>query len=145
LVAEGERYQHNPVGAPELYFRRTQRWIDLQRAVVAAVEPLRRGRLRDTDPAGQDVRGLIADPATDPAQRDQLVRYGYDEIADRFNPHVTLAWPVDPDFRVDLADLAPAEFSGTLSGLAVYAMSPHGTCTTLHGTAEFDAPELAAR
>ncbi|WP_026423927.1 hypothetical protein [Actinokineospora inagensis] len=152
LVAEGEFYRHNPVGAPELYFRKSSAWIELQRAVVASVEPLRRGRLRETDPAGERIAELIADPAQDPARRGQLTRFGYDEITeswdggatDRFNPHVTLAWPIDPEFPVDLADLPPAaEFSGVLPGLAVYGMSPHGTCTTLFGTALF-APHLSA-
>ncbi|PPK65578.1 hypothetical protein V5P93_005050 [Actinokineospora auranticolor] len=146
LAAQGEYYRHNPVGAPELYFRKSREWIDLQRAVVARVEPLRRGRLRETDPAGERITGLIADPGQDRVRRDQLTRYGYDEItdvwdggaADRFNPHVTLAWPIDPDFRVDLAELPPAaEFAGVLPGLAVYGMSPHGTCTALFGTAPF--------
>src|SRR5215470_1750842 len=47
LPAEGLCYRHNPHGAPELYYRKTAEWIDLQRAVIDAVEPLRRGRLRD--------------------------------------------------------------------------------------------------
>ncbi|GLW90679.1 hypothetical protein [Actinokineospora globicatena] len=146
LVAEGEYYRHNPVGAPELYFRKTAEWIALQRAVIEAVEPLRRGRLRDTDPAGDSVAGIIGDPGQDPVRREQLTRFGFDEVTevwdggatDRFNPHVTLAWPVDPGFRVELSDLPPAaEFSGLLPGLAVYGMSRYGTCTTLFGAAPF--------
>jgi hypothetical protein len=147
LAAEGTQYRHNPVGAPELYFRKTAQWIDLQRAVIAEVEPLRRGRLRTFDPAGARIQELLSDPREDPARRSQLIRFGFDEVTerwdpeaasanDRFNPHVTLAWPVAPSFRIDLADLPPAqEFSGTLTELAVYGMSPFGTCTTRYGTA----------
>jgi hypothetical protein len=144
LRADGERYQHNPVGAPELYFRKTEEWIALQQAVIAEVAPLRRGRLREKDPSGALIQAILADPDEDPVRRDQLVRLGYDEVTerwdggphDRFNPHVTLAWPVDPAFRIELADLPPAaEFSGVLSELAVYGMSPYGTCTKLYGTA----------
>jgi hypothetical protein len=147
ITAIGERYAHNPVGAPELYFRKTTEWIELQRSVIAAVEPLRRGRLRDTDPAGDRIRDLLDDRRLDPVRRDQLIRFGYDEVTerwdppgggpdDRFTPHVTLAWPVEPSFRVELADLPPAhEFSGTLTSLAVYGMDRHGTCTTPYGTA----------
>ncbi|GAA2979938.1 hypothetical protein [Actinokineospora diospyrosa] len=151
LTAEGEYYRHNPVGAPEVYFRKTAEWISLQRAVVDAVEPLRRGRLRDTDPAGESVAGLIGDPRQDPARRAQLTRFGFDEITeqwdggatDRFNPHVTLAWPVDPGFRIDLSDLPPAaEFSGVLPGLAVYGMSRYGTCTTFFGAAPFSGTPI---
>ncbi|ONI84471.1 hypothetical protein ALI144C_15085 [Actinosynnema sp. ALI-1.44] len=155
LRAEGDEYRHNPFGAPELYFRKTAKWIDLQRAVIAAAEPLRRGRLRVTDPAGTRIRDLIDDPSTEPERRDQLVRFGYDEVTengdaaggpgDRFNPHVTLAWPVDPEFRVDLGDLPPAGgFSGTLTELAVYGMSPYGTCTTLYGKAPLGAMATTA-
>jgi hypothetical protein len=47
---------------------------------------------------------------------------------------------VDPEFRIDLAGLPPArEFSGTLTELAVYGMSPYGTCTTPYGTAPLGA------
>ncbi|TQM85596.1 hypothetical protein FHX81_8090 [Saccharothrix saharensis] len=146
LAAVGEEYRHNPVGAPELYFRRTADWIGLQRAVLEAVEPLRRGRLREVDPAGERIADVLADPAADPARRRQLARFGYDEVTetwppgadDRFNPHVTLAWPEDPRFRVDLGGLpAATAFRGTLPGLAVYGMSPYGTCTTLYGLAPF--------
>nr|WP_042195211.1 hypothetical protein [Kibdelosporangium sp. MJ126-NF4]CEL21797.1 hypothetical protein [Kibdelosporangium sp. MJ126-NF4]CTQ92577.1 hypothetical protein [Kibdelosporangium sp. MJ126-NF4] len=150
LAADGLEYRHNPFGAPELYFRKTAKWIELQQAVIAAAEPLRRGRLRVVDPAGMRIRDLIDNPATTPERRDQLVRFGYDEVTenwdvvgepgDRFNPHVTLAWPVDPAFRVDLGDLPPArDFSGTLTELAVYGMSPYGTCTTPYGTAPLGA------
>ena len=147
LAAEGEQYRHNPFGAPELYFRKTAGWIEQQRAVIATVEPLRRGRLRETDPSGAWIEDMIKDPYEDPARRSQLTRFGYDEVTelwnpaggglnDRFNPHVTLAWPTNPAFRVDLAGLPPArEFSGMLSELAVFGMSPYGTCTTLYGTA----------
>lgn len=151
MRAEGERYAHNPVGAPELYFRKNAEWVALQTAVIAAVEPLRKGRLRELDPAGARIADILADPDEDAARRDQLTRFGYDEITeqwgsepDRFNPHVTLAWPTDPDSRVDLADLAPApEFSGPLADLAVYGMSPNGTCTTLYGTAPLGVPSTA--
>jgi hypothetical protein len=145
-VVVGEEYRHNPVGAPELYFRRNAAWVELQREVLAAVEPLRRGRLRELDPAGERIAGVLADPFADPVRRRQLARFGYDEVTetwppgaeDRFNPHVTLAWPVDPAFRVGLTGLPPAhEFSGILPGLAVFGMSPCGTCTTLYGDAPF--------
>jgi hypothetical protein len=150
LAAEGHEYRHNPFGAPELFFRKTAKWIGLQREVIAAVEPLRQGRLREVDPAGMRIRDLIDSPGADPDQRAQLLRFGYDEVTDesgrdRFNPHVTLAWPVDPAFRVDLAGLPPPQdFSGTLTELAVYGMSPFGTCTTLYGTAPLGTAVVGA-
>jgi len=156
IVAEGDEYRHNPVGAPELYFRKSPEWIELQRSVIADVEPMRRGRLRELDPAGDRIQDVLSDPGTDPARRRQLARYGYDEVtetwpgggpADRFNPHVTLAWPDDPAFRVDLGWVPPArEFSGTLTELALYGMDPHGTCTRPYGTVPLgDGADAATR
>lgn len=157
LIAEGIHYRHNPVGAPELYFRKTAQWIDLQRAVIAEVEPLRRGRLRTFDPTGARIRDLLNDPREDQIRRSQLIRFGFDEVSehwepgatrpdDRFNPHVTLAWPVDPASRIDLTELPPAsEFSGTLTELAVYGMSPYGTCTIPYGTVPLNVDFGAAR
>jgi hypothetical protein len=140
VLAEGDDYRYNPYGAPELYYRKSPEWVALQRAVVAAVEPLRRGRLRDTDPSGTRLVELMhrlrqEEPGSH--QLRQLVRYGYDEIADdqsdRFNPHVTLAWPEDT-FRVDLSGLpAAAEFSGPLTDLAIFGMRQNGTCTKRYG------------
>ena len=142
IAAAGSHYRHNPQGAPELFFTRSPGWFALQQAVVSAVEPSRRGKLRDVDPAGaspaETIAGLRRDDPANP-QLDQLLRYGYDEItdgrADRFNPHVTLAWPTT-EVRVDLAGLTvPEEFSGTLDDLVVYGMSPNGTCTSHLGAA----------
>ncbi|SBW22491.1 hypothetical protein FDG2_2721 [Candidatus Protofrankia californiensis] len=140
LYGEGEEYRHNPQGAPEMYFRRSPAWTALQRAVIATVEPLRRGRLRDVGPSGERLHDVTAHriPA-DPAVVAQLIRYGYDEVADpdrdRFNPHVTLAWPDDPNSRIDLTGLPPARtYSCVLSDIAVYGMSPYGTCTNGYGS-----------
>jgi hypothetical protein len=155
IQAEGHSYRHNPHGAPELYFRKTPEWIDLQREVITAVEPLRRGRLRDIDPSGARIRDLMKDPTQDAARRRQLDSFGYDEVTtawdqvgtdenDRFNPHVTLAWPVDPACRVGLDGLPhPSAFSGALTELAVYGMSPYGTCTTWFGTVQLGGSLVA--
>jgi hypothetical protein len=140
IVAVGLEYRFNPHGAPELYFARSAGWVALQRAVVEAVEPLRRGRLRDRDPSGARLADLRRELRRDePAghRLRQLSRYGYDEIVDdecdRFNPHVTLAWPRDI-FDVDLSGLpAPAQFSGVLTDLAVFGMGENGTCGTRYG------------
>jgi hypothetical protein len=67
-----------------------------------------------------------------------LLTYGYDEIADprddRFRPHVTVAWPSDKAFRVDLDGLPrPGAFDGVLAHLAVFGMRAYGTCTRRYG------------
>jgi hypothetical protein len=158
VAAEGVAYRHNPYGAPELYFARTPAWHRLQHAVIAAVEPLRRGRLRAADPSGADLAQLAGEPAeTEPvvggqaageqdrARVRQLRRYGYDEVSDadgdRFHPHVTLAWPVEGQlggrlngWRVGWDGLpAAGEFSGVLTELGVFTMGGYGTCVRRHG------------
>lgn len=138
---EGAEYRHNPHGAVEVYFTKSPEWCDLQRAVIMSVEPLRRGRLREVDPSGARIRDLLDDVSQEDSRRQQLLRYGYDEVADeengghdRFNPHVTLAWPCDRGHRVALDGLpAPRSFSGLLGGLAVFGMSAYGTCTKNYG------------
>lgn len=142
ILATGCRWAHNPHGAPELYFRRSCQWAALQQAVVAAAEPFRRGRLRDRDPAGVRLGALVEAlrrDNSDPGRLRQLLAFGYDEIAgaggDRFRPHVTIAWPADSDFRVDLDGLpAPAAFDAELATLAVFALRRNGTCTRLYGS-----------
>jgi hypothetical protein len=141
LPVRGAEYRHNPFGAPEMYYARSPAWVSLQRRVIECVEPLRQGRLRDVGPSGEPLAGAVTDalagriPA-DPAAVAQLIRYGYDEVADdgigdRFRPHVTLAWPDAASPPVDLTGLPPADlYSGELRDLAVYRMSPYGTCTT---------------
>jgi hypothetical protein len=141
LDAEGFEYRHNPYGAVEVYFRKSEEWCEIQRAVIGSVEPLRRGRLRELDPSGTRILDILDNTAGDDPRRQQLVRYGYDEIADhehggydRFHPHVTLAWPHDHDCRVTFGGLsAPHAFSGRLTELAVFGMSAYGTCTRNYG------------
>jgi hypothetical protein len=136
--AEAFEYRHNPYGAVEVYFRKSGEWSAIQRAVIESVEPLRRGRLRELDPSGTRISDILGNTARDDPGRQQLVRYGYDEVADqehdRFNPHVTLAWPHRQDYRVALDGLpAPRSFSGRLTELAVFGVSGYGTCTTNYG------------
>jgi len=142
LAVEGAEYRRNPYGALEVYFTKSAAWRVLQRAVITSVEPLRRGRLREVDPSGIHIRDLVGDATQHNSRRQQLLRYGYDEVADesngghdRFNPHVTLVWPRDPNFRFALEGLSsPRVFSGLLTELAVFGMSAYGTCTKNYGT-----------
>lgn len=134
FAATGIRIGHNPQGAPELFFEVTAAWRALQRDVIDRVEPLRRGRLRSTDPAGRSVAALIS-AGTDADQVGQLTRYGYDEVrdehADRFRPHVTLAWPAARSGVVDTSGLAVDALDHEVCQIAVAGMHPYGTCTTI--------------
>ncbi|MGH3915641.1 MAG: hypothetical protein ACRDTC_19875 [Pseudonocardiaceae bacterium] len=132
---------YNPHGAPELYFTKSAAWGEFQHAIINAVEPLRCGRLREMDPSGIRILDLVNNTSEKSPQRQQLLRYGYDEIADevngghdRFHPHVTPAWPRDSNFRVPLDNLPlPPTFNGLLSELALFGMSGYGTCTKSYG------------
>lgn len=134
FAATGTHVAHNPQGAPELFFDFTPAWRALQRDVIARIEPLRGALLRPTDPAGRSVAALVRD-SRDPDQVRQLSRYGYDEVhdedADRFRPHVTLAWPASRRSAVDLSGLPVDALDHLVSQVAVAAMHPHGTCTTI--------------
>lgn len=148
VSAHGEFFRHNPHGAPELFYRRTPAWFALQRAVVAAVEPLRQGRLRDTDPTGAPLSEVVARltrDGTDPGRLSQLMNYGYDEITDdfqdRFFPHVTLAWPLPGGEPVELTGLPQARaFDAVLTDLAVFAMRGAGTCVRRYGGFSLRSP-----
>ncbi|MGH3775576.1 MAG: hypothetical protein ACRDRR_07530 [Pseudonocardiaceae bacterium] len=151
--AEGAEYRHNPYGALEVHFTKSAEWRELQRAVITSIEPLRRGRLRDVDPSGTRIRDLVDNATKDDSRRQQLLRYGYDEVADesdgghdRFSPHVTLAWPRDRDHRVALMGLPGARvFSGQLNELAVFGMSAYGSCTKNYGTFSLDTASPKSR
>ena len=147
VQAFGQRWEHNPQGAPELYFHPSEQWTRVQRAVVAVAEPLRSG-LRDTDPSGgcpaEVIERLRREDPTEPRLA-QLTRYGYDEITDdlaaNFSPHVTVAWP-STDFQVDLRGLAPAsDWNGVLAELAVFEMGRNGTCIRPFGSFPLTRPE----
>lgn len=151
--AEGAEYRHNPYGALEVHFTKSAAWRALQRAVIMSVEPFRRGRLRDVDPSGTRIHDLADNANQDDSRRQQLLKYGYDEVADespgghdRFSPHVTLAWPHDPDFHVALNGLPSAGvFSGQLTELAVFGMSAYGTCTKNYGTFSLESRYVTSR
>jgi hypothetical protein len=141
LDAQAAEYGYNPHGAVEVYFTTSSAWCTLQRSVITAVEPFRRGRLRAVDASGARIRDVVDHASLDDPRRQQLLRYGYDEVADqdrgghnRFSPHITLAWPRDHDHRATLHDLPdPRSLSGPLTELAVFGMSAHGTCTRNYG------------
>jgi hypothetical protein len=134
FAATGTHVAHNPQGAPELFFKPTAQWRELQRAVIDRIEPARHGLLRPTDPAGQSVAELIRD-STDRDQVRQLSCYGYDEVydddADRFRPHVTLAWPALRRSAVDLSGIPAGALDHVVSEVAVAEMHPYGTCTAI--------------
>ncbi|GAB6899019.1 hypothetical protein [Kineosporia succinea] len=138
----GQEWRPNPYGAPELHYRRSARWTALQDDVVASAEPLRDG-LRESDPAGARPSRVIErlereDPTS--AQLRQLVRYGYDEIGERFRPHVTVAWPrrPAPGFSGRLPEAS--RWDGVLDRIAVFGMGPNGTCVRPFGDAALTGP-----
>jgi hypothetical protein len=151
IRARGQVWRLNPQGAPELHFEPSPPWAVLQQAVVRAAEPLRRG-LRESDPSGAspaaEIERLRAD---DPhgSRLAQLERYGYDEITDpgaqRFSPHITVAWPTSPG-PVGFQGLpTPAAWRAELSRTALYGMAPHGTCVRPLGSFALGEAAVTAR
>ncbi|MBT0770148.1 hypothetical protein KIH74_14505 [Kineosporia sp. J2-2] len=142
--AQGERWRPNPQGAPELHFRASPGWGVLQEQVVAAVAPLRDG-LRERDPAGDSPAELIdrlrrQDPGG--SRLAQLERYGYDEIAERFSPHVTVAWPRSRSGDGAPPGPEPSFWQGDLTRIGVYRMAPHGTCVRPFGVFPLSGEKL---
>ncbi|WP_067722021.1 hypothetical protein [Nocardia yamanashiensis] len=146
VEALGKHYGHNPFGAPELFFHATSQWRTLQRTVVEAFEPLRQGRLRQEGPFGEPLPAMLAGTVpADPERLKQLRDTGFDEIGDRFRPHVTESAPTDPAYRVPFDTLpAPESITGTLTTLALYRMGPYGTCLTNYHEAELGLPDVAS-
>jgi hypothetical protein len=60
VPAVAHEYRYNREGAPELFYARSDGFRRLQRGVVAAVEPLRRGRLRELDSGGNPLAPVLA-------------------------------------------------------------------------------------
>ncbi|MFJ9371186.1 hypothetical protein ACIRRA_43225 [Nocardia sp. NPDC101769] len=132
IPAVGHHYGHNPHGAPEIYFAHSPVWQAGQDAIVTTFEPFRQGRVRPEGPFGEPLAAMLtgAVPA-EPDRVQQLRATGYDEIGNRFNPHVTESAPNDPTHEVSLDRLPPPHlFRGTLTSLALYGMGPFGTCLT---------------
>jgi hypothetical protein len=129
---EADRFSGNEQGMFELFYRKTGAITRLQEDVVEALAPLRTG-LRHRDPVGR----VLADHrlTAPPAARDNLDRYGYDEIGELFLPHITVTRFQRRDQRVDPGALPAAEtFTATYRTLALCVMGEHGTCTAIVDT-----------
>lgn len=127
LVAD--RFAGNEHGMFELFYVKTGAVTRLQEDVIAALAPLRTG-LRRLDPVGR----VLADHrlTAPPPARDNLDRYGYDEVGDLFRPHVTITRFRERGRRAEDGTLPPAEsFTATYDTLALCVMGEHGTCTEL--------------
>lgn len=141
LRLDGDHFAGNSQGMFELFYRASADLTRLQEEVIAALAPLRTG-LRRRDPVGR----LLAEYRhTAPAvARDNLERWGYDEVGELFRPHITVARFVER--HVALSEpLDPGTFSGLYTTLALCVMGEHGTCTEIVETfaLPFGAPSPA--
>lgn len=113
----------------EVAYTKTQAISQLQQQIIEALEPLRSG-LRQKDPVGHVLKDWL--PTTTGETRQNLERWGYDEIGGLFRPHITLTRFKKRAQQVDIATLPPlAEFSGIFTVLALCKMGEHGTCNQL--------------
>ncbi|MFI6600130.1 2'-5' RNA ligase family protein [Nonomuraea sp. NPDC050536] len=124
-----DRFAGNEHGMFELFYDKSEAITALQEDVLAAVAPLRAGWRRH-DPVGR----VLADyrlSAPAPA-RDNLERYGYDEVGELFRPHITLTRFQQRDHQVDPALLPSTQaFTAAFDTLALCVMGEHGTCTEI--------------
>ncbi|MET9318251.1 hypothetical protein ABZX12_41090 [Kribbella sp. NPDC003505] len=149
------KFRLNPQGAVEWHFPWSQSWQRVQNPVLESVEPVRAGRLRESDPAGDSIAETVERlRKEDPGGQElaQYLAYGFNEIGpttshpdwNRFSPHITLAWPKVSGSQVDFSDLTPppALFKDGLTTLALYGMDRAGTCTVEYGRFELTGPSL---
>ncbi|MFI6318716.1 2'-5' RNA ligase family protein [Nonomuraea sp. NPDC050556] len=142
LPLQGDHFSGNDQGMFELFYRASAGLTKLQEDVIAALAPLRTG-LRRRDPVG---RVLAEYRLTAPAvARDNLERWGYDEVGELFRPHITVARFVSRGDALS-EPLDPRPFSGLFTTLALCVMGEHGTCTeiveTYALTAEAPSPAV---
>lgn len=129
LHLAGERFVGNEHGMFELFYVKSDALTRLQEDVIAAVAPLRTG-LRRLDPVGR----VLAEHrlTAPPPARDNLDRYGYDEVGELFRPHITITRFRERAWRPGDGALPPAaDFTATYDTLALCVMGEHGTCTEL--------------
>ncbi|WP_214325697.1 hypothetical protein [Nonomuraea sediminis] len=129
IELRGDHFAGNEHGMFELFYDKSEAVTALQEDVLGAVAPLRTG-WRERDPVGRVLADYrVSAPAL---ARDNLERYGYDEVGELFRPHITLTRFQQRDHRVDPADLPPAQdFTAAFDTLALCVMGEHGTCTEI--------------
>ncbi|MEU7893900.1 DUF1045 domain-containing protein [Nonomuraea sp. NPDC049152] len=140
ISLDGDHFAGNEQGMFELFYRTSQALTRLQEEVIAALAPLRTG-LRHRDPVGRVLSEYRL--TAPPLARDNLERYGYDEVGELFRPHITMTRFQQRAHQVDPAALPPAQaFTATYRTLALCVMGEHGTCTDIVETFDLaaDAP-----
>lgn len=125
LVAS--HYGHNlEQGMFEIFYNKTPEITKLQEKVIAACNPLRSG-LRHRDPVGRVLTAYFAQSTGE--VRNNIQKFGYDEVGNFFNPHITFTRFTQRDHKTELTALpAPKELNGEYSTLGLFEMGENGTC-----------------
>lgn len=122
-------YALDDQGMFEIAYNKDTSLVRLQKDIIANVNALRTG-MPEKDPVGHYLVEWL--PKTSGEVRENLEKYGYDEIGTLFRPHITLTRFINHDQELTedyLMKLPLAlELSGTFTTLAVYEMGDHGTC-----------------
>jgi 2'-5' RNA ligase len=144
LSLEATGYVHDvEQGMFEVGYEKTDGIVRVQQAIIDAINPLRTG-LREKDPVGR----ILADwlPQNSGEARENLERYGYDEIGELFRPHITCTRFKQRYHKADTAALPPpAALSAVFLTLGLYEMGEHGTCTRTVFTTPLAADQDAIR
>ncbi|MGI8420583.1 MAG: DUF1045 domain-containing protein [Candidatus Levyibacteriota bacterium] len=127
LQLEAMRYAHDfTQGMFEITYKENKALDQLQQKLIAVINPLREG-LRIKDPVGHILAKWL--PKQTGELRNNLERYGYDEVGNFFRPHITFTRFIKRDTSVILSQLPPVEeFNGVFTQLGLFEMGEHGTC-----------------
>jgi 2'-5' RNA ligase len=124
-----DRYGHNlQEGMFEVFYDKTPSITALQSDVTEKISPLRSRKWPVLNPVGHVLDEWV--PRMEGEAKNNLEKYGYEEIGGLFNPHITFTRFTQRDLQTDLQKLADLpEFDDTFSKLALYEMGENGTCT----------------
>ena len=104
---------------------KTEKLLNLHWAIIEAVHDQRTQKIVDADPNGLRLSG---------EQAENLRRFGYPDVGEQYNPHVTITRFPDHDDAVDAAEVLREEFDvwhPFHPRLGVFEGGEHGTCVKL--------------
>lgn len=116
----------------DVEYGKTERLAELQKQVIAALNPVRDG-MREKDKARMlEATGLALD---------NFKNYGYKYVGELFRPHITFTRfsQEQADAEKLLPDLS--DFDGTFTRIGLFEMGDNGTC--VRKIAEFDLQQEA--
>ncbi|MEK7571749.1 MAG: DUF1045 domain-containing protein [Patescibacteria group bacterium] len=120
------KYHQDREGMIEVQYEKTDALVFLQREIIRAVNPLREG-LRERNPLGYFLKDQLSHATGE--EKENLEKYGYDEIGMLFRPHITFTRLINKEKMFALSLLPPVEqFSGSFPVIGFFTLGENGTC-----------------